>query len=574
MGSVRRQLGESAAALKSVWRNRNLRRLESSIAAGSLGGWGYSIAVSVYAFNAAGGGNRGAAAVGLMWVVRMVPSALLAPVAGVLADRLERRTVMLASDALRFAVYMIATLTVWQGWSSVIVYVAAGVAAVLATPFYAASAALLPTLANTPTELTAANVVSGTIDSVAFFIGPAIAGAVLAASNIETAFLVTAGAILLSFVINTGLPADAERPTEEAVTEGERGAVPALERFGSQALAGFKAIGSDRRLAVLLGIFAAACVLAGASEVLIVSIAFDLLHLGNGAVGYLNAAFGVGALVGSVVTAGLVGTKRLSRPFIAGALLCAAPLIVAASPTRAAAVAALVVLGIGNPLVDVPCFTLLQRAVPEAVMARVFGILQLIWNGSIGIGAIVAPALISGLGIRGTLVVAGCFVPVLVVLLWPQLVRIDTEAVAPAADRLGLLQRMPLFAPLPGAALEGLAARLIPVDLPAGEVVIREGDEGDRFYAIAEGQVDVATGGAHVSTLGPGEALGEIALLRDVPRTATCTARTPVKLFALTRDDFLSAVTSHAASREAAEVMVTNRLTGLASVGRVIVPRG
>jgi hypothetical protein len=208
------------------------------------------------------------------------------------------------------------------------------------------------------------------------------------------------------------------------------------------------------------------------------------------------------------------------------------------------------------------------------VLARVLGVLQLIWNGSIGIGAIVAPALISGIGIRGTLVVLGCFVPALVVVLFPQLMRIDTEAVAPAADRLELLQRMPIFAPLPGTALENLAARLIPVDLAAGEVVIREGDEGDRFYAIAEGQVDVSSGGSHVSTLGPGEPLGEIALLRDVPRTATCTARTAVKLFALTRDDFLSAVTSHAASREAAETTVTNRLSGLASVSRVFVPRG
>jgi MFS family permease len=575
VGGVRQRLGESGAAFGAVYRNRRLLRLETSLAAWSIGGWGYSIAVSVYAFAAAGGGDRGAAAVGLMWLIRMVPSALLAPLAGVVADRWSRRTVMLTSDALRFGVIMLATLAVWQDWSSVIVYVVAGVNAVLATPFFTASGAMLPTLADTPAELTAANAVAGIIDSVGFFVGPAIAGVVLAATNVETAFLLTAGVIVFSFLVNTGLPKDggaagADEPREA----GPEAAGKTMESFASRALAGFKTIGSDRRLAVLLGIFAAACFVAGAIEVLIVSIAFDLLHLGNGAVGYLNAAFGVGALVGAVAVAAMVGVRRLSKPFIVGALLCGAPLIAAASVNRFAAIAALFLLGIGNPLIDVNCFTLLQRAVPEAVLARVLGVLQLIWNGSIGIGAIVAPALISGIGIRGTLVVLGCFVPALVVVLFPQLMRIDTEAVAPAADRLELLQRMPIFAPLPGTALENLAARLIPVDLAAGEVVIREGDEGDRFYAIAEGQVDVSSGGSHVSTLGPGEPLGEIALLRDVPRTATCTARTAVKLFALTRDDFLSAVTSHAASREAAETTVTNRLSGLASVGRVFVPRG
>jgi MFS family permease len=570
---LKRQLGESAAAFKSVYDNRNLRRLEGSLAAGSLGGWGYSIAVSVYAFEIAGGGTRGAAAVGLMWLVRMIPSALLAPAAGVIADRTSRRTVMLVCDGTRVLAILFATLVVWQDWPPVIIYVVAAVSAIFGTSFAAASAALVPTLANTPTELTAANAVTGIIDSVGFFVGPAIAGVVLAATNTQTAFLLTAGAILFSFILNLGLPKDTGGKKEEPSAEPQD-ATSALERFATEAFAGFKTIRSDRRLAVLLGIFAATCVMTGAMEVLIISIAFDLLDLGNGAVGYLNAAFGIGALVGAFVTASIVGVRRLSRPFIAGALLCGAPILVAAAPSRAAAIAALVLLGIGNPLIDVPCFTLLQRAVPEEVLARVFGILQLIWNGAIGIGAVLAPAVISGIGLRGTLLVTGLLVPVLIGVLWRPLQQIDIEAVAPAADRIELLQRMPIFAPLPGATLETLAARLIPVEYPAGEVVIREGDEGDRFYAVAEGQVKVSSGGAHVSTVGPGSPLGEIALLRDVPRTATCTAATAVKLFALTREDFLSAVTSHAGSREAAEETVATRLAGLATLGRVAVPRG
>jgi MFS family permease len=566
---IKNQLAESAASFRAIAANRNLRRIELSTAAWSFGGWGYSIAVSVYAFDVGG-----ASAVGLMWIARMIPAALLAPFAGVVADRFPRRTVMLVSDALRFGVILLATLAVWQGWSSGIVYVTAAAAAVLATPFFAASSALLPSLATTPGELTAANAVAGMIDSVGFFAGPAIAGAVLAATNVQTAFLLTAATTLVSFSINTGLPAKKPAGSEAEPVIAES-APNAAERFGSQILAGFTAIGQDSRLAVLLGIFASACLLAGAIEVLIVSIAFDLLHVGNGGVGYLNAAFGVGALVGALVTAGLVGAKKLSRPFIAGALLCGSPLIIAAFPSPAGAVAGLVLLGIGNPLVDVPCFTLLQRAIPEALLARVFGVLQLIWNGSIGIGAIVAPALISWLGIRGALIVAGCFVPAMVAVLWPKLLRIGSEAAAPATDRLELLRRTPIFAPLPSGSLESVARCLIPVEFPRGDVIIREGDEGDRFYLVSEGRVEVSAKGAPVNTVGPGDPLGEIALLRDIPRTATCTAVTAVKLFALTREDFLAAVASHSGSQQAAEATVASRLAGLqSSVGRVAIPLG
>jgi Cyclic nucleotide-binding domain/Major Facilitator Superfamily len=480
----------------------------------------------------------------------------------------------MASDALRVGIILLAALSVWRGWPSAVVYVAAALSSVLGAPFQAASSALLPALATTPTELTAANAVAGIIDSVGFFVGPAIAGAVLAVTTIPTAFVVTAGAILLSFLFISRIPATAEQGEEHAPTGETAGASSAMERFASAALVGFKTIGSDGRLALLLGVFAAAAALSGAIEVLIVSIAFNLLHVGNAGVGYLNSAFGIGALIGAVVTAGLVGVRRLSTPFIAGALLCGAPLLIAISPTRTAAIAALVLLGIGNPMLDVPCFTLLQRAVPEALLARVFGVLQLIWNGAIGIGAILVPPLISSVGVRGTLLITGCFVPALVGVLWPRLLRIDAEAVAPAADRLELLRRSPIFAPLPGIMLENLATRLLPLEMDAGTVVIREGDAGDRFYLIAEGRIDVSAGGAHVANVGPGDPIGEIALLRDVPRTATCTTQTPVTLFALTREDFLSAVMSHAASREAADATVATRMSGLqGAIGSTAIPR-
>jgi Cyclic nucleotide-binding domain/Histidine kinase-like ATPase domain len=150
--------------------------------------------------------------------------------------------------------------------------------------------------------------------------------------------------------------------------------------------------------------------------------------------------------------------------------------------------------------------------------------------------------------------------------LGPRLIRIDEVAPAPARDRLELLGRNSIFAPLPGLMLDRLAAQLIPFSVSMGETIIREGDLGDRFYLIAAGQVDVSAERRHVATLGPVDHVGEIALLRDVPRTATVIAKKPVELYALTLEHFLSAVTSHDASTRAAESTVETRLTELQEV--------
>jgi len=276
-----------------------------------------------------------------------------------------------------------------------------------------------------------------------------------------------------------------------------------------------------------------------------------------------------------VIAAGFVGIQRLSVPFVVGAFLIGAPLaLISASSTTALAVVCLGVVGFGNTLLDVSGFTLLQRAVPESVLARVWGVLQMTFLAALGVGAAIAPALLNSLSIEATLVVTGLFVPLLVVVLGPRLIRIDAAATAPAADRLELLQRSPIFAPLPGPTLERLALQLIPVSIAAGEVIMREGEAGDRFYLVADGELAVSAQGRPVATIGPGDPVGEIALLRDVPRTATVTAQTEAQLYALTREDFLSAVTSHTASRQAAETTMTARLSGLQGIiGRGAIPR-
>ncbi|HXG75228.1 MAG TPA: cyclic nucleotide-binding domain-containing protein, partial [Gaiellaceae bacterium] len=320
-------------------------------------------------------------------------------------------------------------------------------------------------------------------------------------------------------------------------------------------------------LRILLGLFTAQTLVAGALAVLIVVVAFELLDLGEPGVGYLNSAIGVGALVGSILALLLTGVRRLAPPFIGGILLWGVPLVLVGLWSELAlALVLLAIVGAGNSLVDVAAFTLIQRAVPDEVLARVFGVIQFLWIASFGLGGILIVPLVDWLGPDGALIAAGAFLPALALLSGPKLVRLDAAAEAPGAE-LALLRSVPIFAPLPGTPLEHLAARLVPLRLEAGSVIVRQGDAGDRFYVIAEGEVEVSVDGAVVSTLGPGGYFGEIALIRDVPRTATATAKTPVVLYALDREDFLAAVTGHAPSAQAAEQVASSRLGAVAPSG-------
>jgi MFS family permease len=217
------------------------------------------------------------------------------------------------------------------------------------------------------------------------------------------------------------------------------------------------------------------------------------------------------------------------------------------------ALLALALIGLGNSLVDVSALTIMQRTVPDEVLGRVLGVLEGVLLGSIGLGALLAPLLIETAGIRWALVATGLLLPALALLGSDQLRSIDRRSAAPA--ELQLLQGVPILAPLPLATLELLAGSLREVRHPAGAVVIREGEAGDRFYVIGEGEVEVAG-----RRFGRGEGFGEIALLRDVPRTATVTATSDVTLYALERDEFIAAVTGHEPARAAADAVIAARL--------------
>jgi MFS family permease len=548
LSPVRRFLGhlaESGRAFQDVFRNPALRRLQLAWAASILGTWAYGIAVVVYAYE-----QGGARAVGLVGLARWLAAAVASPFAALLGDRYDRRWVMVASNLARAGLIGGAALAAYSGAPPIVVYVLAALVGIAATAFRPAQAALIPTLARTPEELTAANVTASTIESVGIFGGPAIGGLLLAATGAGTVFAVTAGALLWSAFLLVGV-----RPVTDAETPQRQ-----VESIREELLAGFRTIGRDKRLRVLVGLFSAQTFVDGMLNVLIVVIALKLLDTGDAGVGFLNSAVGVGGLVGAMAAAALVGRKRLAADFGLGIFIWGVPIaLLAAWPNQVSALVLLGVVGIGNTIVDVSGMTLLQRSAPDEVLARVFGVLESLLLLTVGLGALVAPLLLDVLGTRGALVAAGALLPVLVLPAWRTLAAIDRAARIPT-EQLELLRSNAIFAPLPPTTLEQLADALEERRVSAGEEVVRQGDHGDRFYLVGEGKLEVIIDGRPAQWLGPRDSFGEIALLRDVPRTATVRAGTDALLYALERSEFLSAVTGFGPSLSAAEGVIGMRL--------------
>jgi len=330
-------------------------------------------------------------------------------------------------------------------------------------------------------------------------------------------------------------------------------------------IAGFRAIAAEPRLRLLIGLYGAQCFVAGALGVFVVVIALKLLGLGTAGVGLLQAACGIGALLGAAVALSLVARARIAADFAIGLLLWGLPLLlVGAAPTAIVAAVALGVVGVGNTLVDISAMTLLQRATPPEVAGRVFGCLESVIVGSIALGALATPGLIALLGVRGALFAIGALLPVLSLLRWRSLGAIDVGA-GVARERVEALRSVPFLAPLPLETLERLAAQLVDVEVPAGATLFERGDRGDRFYVLRSGTLEIALPEQTKIEEAP-SFVGEIALLRDVPRTASVRARTAATLWALEPDDFLDAVSGHARSRASADELAVTRLGAVTAV--------
>ena len=543
-----RAVRETLASLRAVFGQRSLRRLELALAGSLIGDWAYSTAVIVWAY-----GEGGAKAVGIWTAVRYVLMAVTAPFAAGLADRLPRKQVMIGADVARAALVVAAAVCVAADTAAAPIYVLATLVSMLGSVFRPAQTAWLPTLVDEPEQLTAANGVASTIESLSFFIGPAIGATLIAATNVETVFVVNAATFAWSALLIASIRARSVPP--EAQDEPETPAEGALATM----LAGFSELRRNRDLLLIAALVCLQTAVAGACMVFTVLFAVDILEGGAEDVGFINSVFGVGALIGGFVALARSSRNKLVGDLTAGVLLWAIPLLLVviwASPVSV--FIATVMMGFGNPLVDVNFVTAVQRITPNRVLGRVFGAFEGALIGAMALGAAVMPFLDDWLGLRPAIAVIAIVAGVPTLVLLPAARGLDLRLRRP--DTLAALESLPIFSPLAPSALDALARRATRLTVPAGEVVVAEGDVGDRFFVVESGRVAVSHGADLLRHEGPGEYFGEIALLRDVPRTATVTAAEDTVLVSVDRSDFLGAVTGSAESAGALDEVVSYRM--------------
>lgn len=545
-------LRETGDSLRAVARNPNLRRVQLAFLGSAIGDWAYATAIVVWAY-----GAGGAQAVGLWMGIRFVLGALTAPVGATFADRWPRRRVMMLTDMARAVLVTGAAVLIALDTATLLVFVLATLASLLASPFLIAQRALLPSLARSPGELTAANGVHSTIDSLAFFAGPALAAGLLVLTDVPVVLLANVVTFLWSLALVRRV---AVEPVQKAPPGGTaEDPAPAGPGFVEETMAGFKAIRNDRALLLATVGVSLQTVIAGASTVFLVVIAAEILTTGTAGLGYLNAVVGVGSVLGGVLAISRASKGTLGRDLTTGVVMWSIPLVlVTAWPSPVAAFAAVALIGLANPLVDVNLDTIFQRVTPDALLGRVFGAVESCMIATAALGAFVMPFLIDWLGLRFALAAIAVPVAAFALLQLPAMLRLDARLTAPAG--LDLLRAVDIFSPLDPATLESLARALNQVRFGAGEVILREGADSDLFYVIESGRVTVTQGDRVLRDEGPGEYFGEIGLLRDVPRTASITAAEDTVVYTLAREAFLRAVAGHGESRATAEGVVKRRL--------------
>jgi hypothetical protein len=529
----------------------DMRRIELSYGLSITGELAGTVALVVYAVNAGGAGlvaayaaSRTLAGMGVALVLTGVTSWLR-------RDRLLRwitgvRMILLAAAALLAA----------SGQPPVAVIAAGAASSALAGTYRPLQAAVLPWLVRTPAELAASNAVTAVMENSGALIGPLLAGGLLAVAAPAAAMAAAAGCLAAATIslLRLTVP-DAPEPGAQEVAG--RGAVHVV-RDVTSGLAEFVRMVPPGGVAILAF---AQTLLRGALVVLIAVLAVHVLALGGSAVGWLTAAFGAGGLAGGALAAAAVRVTRLGRSFIAGMLLWGLPLaFLAFRPAVAIAYLALVIVGIGNAFVDVSCFTLVTRLAGPRTQGKALGALEFTALAGLATGSIITPLLLNVFGVRGTLALLGGGLTALALAHAARFRRLD-RAMPPPDPETGLLQNLPMFTPLPLARIELLAAETEPHRFPAGEVLIREGEPGDHFHLIVEGSAAVSVHGVARPALQRGDCFGEIALLRDVPRTATITAEQLLRTLALGREEFLTAVTGNSMSQAAADALVAKRLS-------------
>jgi hypothetical protein len=391
------------------------------------------------------------------------------------------------------------------------------------------------------------------IDSLSTFAGPLLAALLFAVASAAAVFGAAAALALASGLALVGVSYDAPARERRAPRA----------RIAAEVVEGFRGLVRYRQAGLLFGVGFAQTFTRGCLNVFLVVVALQLLGTGEPGVGVLTGAIGVGAVGGSLAASLFVRGRRLAVISGVGVALWGLPIALTAASSREAVVFALMcVIGVGNALVDIGVFTLPGRLVPEAMLARVFGAFESVVALTVALGSLATPFVIDLLGIKGALVALGLVAPVVVALAWRGLRAIDASIEHRDAE-IEVLKRVGVFRPLPLPAIDSLAVHLDHAEFAPGQEIFHQGDRGDRFYVIDAGEADVIGDGRLVTTIGPGDGFGEIALLRDTARTTTVCARTELRLYTLDRIHFLSAVGGYQSSAQEAEELVSARLADL-----------
>jgi MFS family permease len=546
-----REPSSRLATVGFVLRSRNLRRLHVGRLLWQAAELAQVVALLVFAYE-----RGGAAAVATFGVVRTAAAAGTAPLVAVLGDRYPRAEVLAGAAATGAAALALGALAVTAEAPALAVYAASALAAVAVAAQRPTAAALVPSLVQRPAELVAHNLVATVVEGLTALAGPVLGAVLVDQIGVEGALAVTSAMVASASVALGTL----RQVTDVAAVRRQRGPA-APRRVRSELVAGFRELASNRtsRLLALLG--GAQTTVRGALNVLVVVLAVDLLGMRESGVGLLLGAIGVGSLLGGVATVRFVSSSHLGRTLAVGIALWGAPIaVVSLAPGPGSAAVVLAVIGLGNVLVDVSLFTLLQRSVPNHVLARAMGALESWLQATMALGAALAAGLLAVLSPEGALAATGLLLPAAALASYRALVGLDRQRALRDGD-VELLRDVPLLRPLSLVNVEELAARLSGGrSWAAGGEVVRAGGVGDAYYIIEAGRAQVLVDGDPVAVLERGDGFGEVALLRDVPRIATVRATEELRLRMLDRDDFLAVVTGDPRCEAAADEVVVTRL--------------
>jgi MFS family permease len=470
-----------------------------------------------------------------------VPALLFSAYGGVLAERFERRNLIVALNLTSAGTHILLALVVVADGPIILGLVLAALGTMQGTIYEPAVIALTPEVVG-ETDLAAANSLNSLIDNSAIIIGPAVGALLLVWFDPAVTLLINA----VTFIYAAGATRLVRTRSEPSdVTEGgDKGPL-------GQMAVGVRALAGSRTARLLAGFSVLASFYYGTDTVLFVVLSENFLGTGAEGYGYLLTALGVGGIIAAPLVGKLGGSARLGTVIALGMVVYTLPtafMVLVGDP--AVAFVLQVVRGAGTLVVDVLALTAMQRTLPGSLVARVYGVFVALVLGAISLGAALTPILLSVLGLDGTLLLYGIGTPAAVLLGYPRLLRIDRLAkqrLTEIRPRLEALETSPLFAALGRANLEHLAAAATEVSAPVEKLIIRQGDQADAMYLIEEGTVAVTVKGADgrhrpVAELGAGDYFGEIALLDDAPRNAEVRVVAECRLYRIDKDSFLSAV--------------------------------